>query len=71
VGELSFMQSLGLVIRQRGVVARLAFAPVIETEGRNRREVASASRAAVATLLGLEIGDSPPRRPSGPPGAPP
>jgi 1-acyl-sn-glycerol-3-phosphate acyltransferase len=70
VGEISFMQSLGLTIRQRGVVARLAFAPVIETDGRTRREVAGAARASVATLLGLEIEDSPPRRGADPPGIP-
>jgi 1-acyl-sn-glycerol-3-phosphate acyltransferase len=71
VGELSFMQSLGLALRQRGVVARLAFAPVIETEGRTRREVAAAARNSVATLLGLEIEDSQPRRGAGLPGTPP
>jgi 1-acyl-sn-glycerol-3-phosphate acyltransferase len=70
VGELSFMQSLGLVIRQRGVVARIAFAPAIETDGRNRREVAAAARASVATLLGLSTEDSPPRRVAGLPGTP-
>jgi 1-acyl-sn-glycerol-3-phosphate acyltransferase len=71
VGELSFMQSLTLVIRQRGVVARIAFAPVIETEGRKRREIAAAARASVATLLGLSTEDIPPRRVAGPPGTPP
>ena len=71
VGELSFMQSLGLVIRQRGVVARIAFAPVIETEGRKRREVAAAARDSVATLLGLSTEDRLPRGAAGPPGTPP
>lgn len=53
VGELSFMQSFTLAIRQRGVTARLAFGPVIETRGRTRREVAQEAEAAVARLLGL------------------
>ena len=53
-GELSFMQSLGLVIRQRGVVARVRFGDAIPTEGVTRREVAAAARARVANLLGLE-----------------
>jgi 1-acyl-sn-glycerol-3-phosphate acyltransferase len=71
VGELSFMQSLGLVIRQRGVVARIAFAPALETEGLARREVAAAAQERVATLLGLRPGDRAPRTPPGPPAAPP
>ena len=71
VGETSFMQSLGMVIRTRGVVARLAFAPTVETAGRVRREVAAETHAAVATLLGLAPADIAPRRPRGPPAAPP
>ena len=71
VGELSFMQSLGLVLRQRGVRARIAFAAPIETAGRGRREVALAAHAAVATLLGLAAPGTPPRTPPGPPSAPP
>jgi 1-acyl-sn-glycerol-3-phosphate acyltransferase len=71
VGELSFMQSLGLVIRQRGVVARVRFAEAIAAAGTNRREVAAAARARVASLLGLEPVDSAPRRACGPAGAPP
>lgn len=71
VGELSFMQSLGLTLRQRGVTARLAFAPAVPTEGRDRRQVAGEARAAVASLLGLSPQGTPPRTPSGPAGAPP
>lgn len=66
VGETSFMQSLGMVIRSHGVVARVAFAPTVETAGRARREVAAEARAAVATLLGLAPADTAPRRPPGP-----
>ena len=71
VGELSFMQSLGLAIRSRGVVARVRFAPAVETVDSTRREVAAAARARVASLLGLEAGGTPPRRASDRPGAPP
>ena len=71
VGELSFMQSLALVIRQRGVVARIGFAPVVETAGRARREVAAAAQSAVAILLYPATAGSRPRIPSGPPGARP
>ena len=56
VGELSFMQSLALVIRQRGVVARVRFAAPIPTRGRSRREVAAEAERGVATLLGLPRG---------------
>jgi 1-acyl-sn-glycerol-3-phosphate acyltransferase len=70
VGELSFMQSRGLVIRQKGVRARLAFSAPIETAGRGRREVAAAAHAAVATLLGLSAPDTPPRTARDPPAAP-
>lgn len=71
VGELSFMQSLSLVMRQRGVVARIAFAPVIETHGRSRREVTQLTEEGVASLLGLSPAGRAPRTPPGPPGAPP
>lgn len=70
VGELSFMQSLGLVIRQRGVVARMRFAEGIAAEGRARRELAAAARERVASLLGLEAAGSPPGKASGPAAAP-
>ena len=53
VGELSFMQSFGLVLRQRGVVVTLSFAAPIETAGRTRREVTALAEAEIASLLGL------------------
>jgi 1-acyl-sn-glycerol-3-phosphate acyltransferase len=54
VGELSFMQSLGLVIRQRRIVVRIRFAPPIDAASATRRDLAASCRAAVASLLGLE-----------------
>jgi 1-acyl-sn-glycerol-3-phosphate acyltransferase len=71
VGELSFMESLGLIIRQRGVVARLRFAPAIETAGLERRTVATQAEDCVARLLGLEPPGRRPRTPPDPAGAPP
>lgn len=71
VGELSFMQSLGLVIRQRRVVVRVRFAAPIDAAGTTRRELAAGCRAAVASLLGLESPGTAPRRGAGPAGAPP
>ena len=53
VGELSFMQSFGLVMRQRGVVVKLTFAAPIETAQRTRREVTALAEAEIASLLGL------------------
>jgi 1-acyl-sn-glycerol-3-phosphate acyltransferase len=53
VGELTFAQSLGLVIRTRAMVVRIAFSEPVEPAGRNRREVAAETHARVATLLGL------------------
>jgi 1-acyl-sn-glycerol-3-phosphate acyltransferase len=65
VGDLSFMQSLALTIRQRGVIARLRFAPVVEARDSSRRDVAAAARMHVASLLGLPPQDTPPRTPAG------
>jgi 1-acyl-sn-glycerol-3-phosphate acyltransferase len=53
VGDLTFAQSLGLVIRTREIVVRVAFAPPVEPAGRNRREVASETQQRIATLLDL------------------
>ena len=69
VGELSFMQSLGLAIRQRGVVARVAFGPPIDTRGLDRREVTRRAEDAVATLLGLPPRGTEPRTAHDPPAA--
>jgi 1-acyl-sn-glycerol-3-phosphate acyltransferase len=71
VGELTFMQSLGLVIRQRGVVALVRFAPTLETQGSTRREVASRAEASVTSLLGLAPSGTPPRTPGGRRASPP
>jgi 1-acyl-sn-glycerol-3-phosphate acyltransferase len=71
VGELSFMQSLGLTIRQRGVVVQVRFGPVVPTAGSSRREVAAAARGHVASLLGHRPGDTAPRTPAGPPASAP
>ena len=60
VGDLSFQQSLGLVIRQKRSVARVRFAPAIDPTGLTRRDVAAIARAQVATLLGLPGPGTPP-----------
>jgi 1-acyl-sn-glycerol-3-phosphate acyltransferase len=60
VGELSFMQSLGLAIRQRGVVARVRFGDAIDTQGLDRREVTRRAHASVVSLLPPIPGRGPP-----------
>jgi 1-acyl-sn-glycerol-3-phosphate acyltransferase len=70
VGEISFMQSLGLIIRQRGVVAHLAFAAPVDAAGNDRRTVARTAHERVASLLGPAIRGSAPGTGHGPPGAP-
>ncbi len=70
-GELTFVQSLGRVARQKRVVARLAFAAPIDPAGLTRREVARMAQERVASLLGLPGPGSEPRTPSGPRGAGP
>ena len=53
IGERTFMQSVGLIVRQKAVRARIMFAAPVETIGASRREVALAVEARVASLLGL------------------
>ena len=68
VGELTFAQSLGLVIATRETVARLSFAEPIDAAGLTRQDVAAEARRRVASLLGLPNPGSAPGRPGGPAG---
>ena len=70
VGEISFMQSLALAIRQRGIVARVAFAQPVDTVGSGRRDVARLTEERVAGLLGVEP-DRGPNAATRPPAASP
>jgi 1-acyl-sn-glycerol-3-phosphate acyltransferase len=70
-GEISFMQSLGLIMRQRRIVARVMFSAPIDTAGIGRREVAREAEARVATLLGVAPRDTAPGKAAGPPAARP
>ena len=69
-GEVTFMQSLGLVVRQRGVRARVMFAPMVDTAGASRRDVAKEVEGRVARLLGLSPAGTAPRTGTDPPAAP-
>ena len=53
VGDLSFAQSLGLVIRTRETIVHVAFAHPIEPDGLTRQQVALEAHRRVASLLGL------------------
>jgi 1-acyl-sn-glycerol-3-phosphate acyltransferase len=67
-GETTFMQSMGSIIRQRGGVARLAFAEPVAAAGLTRRDVARLTESRVAALLGVTAPHTAPRTPAGPPG---
>jgi 1-acyl-sn-glycerol-3-phosphate acyltransferase len=70
-GEITFMQSLRLIVRQRRIVARIAFGEPIETAGVGRREVTHIAEERVATLLArMRTGRGPETAP-GPRDAPP
>ena len=67
IGDRTFGESIALILRQRKVRARLMFAPVVETAGAARRDVAKAVESRVASLLGLEPWGISPRKPADPP----
>jgi len=50
-GEITFMESFARVIRERRIVARLAFLDPVESAGRERRELAQQLRGAIASRL--------------------
>ena len=54
VGETTFGQSVKAILKSRGVRAELLLLPAIETTGVQRRELAAASRRAIAKGLGAE-----------------
>ena len=70
VGELSFVQSLALVLRQKHVVARVTFAAPVPARDRGRREVAALAEERVAALLNLPPRGTAPRTPPDPAAAP-
>ncbi|MEO8101420.1 MAG: lysophospholipid acyltransferase family protein [Betaproteobacteria bacterium] len=53
IGELSFAESVGLIIRQKSMIAELTFAPPIQAAGLSRRELALRAEIAVAEILGV------------------
>lgn len=55
VGETTFGQSVTAILKSRGLRAELLRLPAIESTGLPRRELAAASRQAIAKALGAEL----------------
>ena len=53
IGELSFAESVGLIIRQKSMIAEITFARPIAANGLSRRELALKAESAIASLLGV------------------
>lgn len=53
IGEISFAESVGLIIRQKSTIAEITFAPPIEAAGHSRRELALLAETAVAAILNV------------------
>lgn len=54
IGEMTFAESMKLILQANGIVAELIQLPSISTEGAHRREVAQVARQVVARGLGVE-----------------
>ena len=55
IGELSFSESVAMIIRQRSMIAEITFAPVIEAGSTNRRDLALRAEAAIAAILKVPL----------------
>jgi 1-acyl-sn-glycerol-3-phosphate acyltransferase len=53
IGELSFAESVSLIIRQKSMIAEITFAQPIEAAGLTRRDLALLAEDAVAAILGV------------------
>ena len=53
IGDRTFMESVGLILRQKAVRARIMFAPPVQAAGAARRDVAKRVEGEVASLLGV------------------
>ena len=66
VGEMTLAESLWAVLDQKEIVVRLAFGEPIHAMGRDRRQLAKAAEAAIASLARLPVRAAP-GTPSDPP----
>ncbi len=55
LGEMTFLESMTLILNGGTVTAELRSLPLISTTGAHRRDLAAASRVAVAAALNVEI----------------
>ena len=55
IGELSFAESIAMIISEKSMIAEITFAPQIEAAGLSRRELALNSEAAIARILNLPL----------------
>ncbi len=63
VGDMSFMQSLQLILREPKIVAEIHIGAKINAAGKTRRDLALEAEQAIATLLGLPAPHRTPRTP--------
>lgn len=55
IGEMTFAQSMRLILRSEPMIAELIQLPMITTDGAHRREVAQVARESVAKALGVHL----------------
>ena len=55
IGELSFAESVAMIIAEKSMIAVITFAPQIEAAGLTRRELALRSEAAIARILNVPL----------------
>lgn len=55
IGELSFAESIGLIVRQKSMIAELTFAPAIAAAGLARRDLALQAEAAISSILNVPL----------------
>lgn len=66
-GDVSLIESAQAIIGSPRLVARLVALPPCGLAGEDRRAVAAAARAAIASAAGLPLTSTPPGTPAGPP----
>ena len=55
IDDLSFAESLGLIISQRHLICEITFATPIPAHGKHRREVALLAESAIAKILNVAV----------------
>mgnify|MGYP001788478977 CR=1 FL=1 len=55
IGELSFAESIAMIISEKSMIAEITFAPQIGAAGLSRRELALSSEEAIAKILNVPL----------------